>query len=152
VFLDTWEGTARQHPDDPDLERALVDQLGALPASTPADLAAELERLRARALRATGQLDLAREAADAAVRWAERIPPGLPEDHWSPPAVAALWEAARCRASADPDAALRLLERALARSPSPEVLADALAADPSLERLRAVPGWVAVDRARRDPR
>jgi hypothetical protein len=129
---------------------ALTAQLGPLPEGTPDPVVLALESLRARAWRLQGRTDRARAAADVAVALAR----ALPDDEAAldtpfPPAVDALREAAAARVDSDPEAALALLEEALARSPAPEVVADALVIDPSLASLRTRPGWSDIDAARR---
>jgi serine/threonine protein kinase len=147
AFLETWVGVFGQHPEDPLGHTALTAQLGPLPDGTPDAVVLELESLRARAWRLLGRTDRARLAADAAVALARAHPDTEGTPFTS--AVTALREAAAARVDTEPEVAIALLEEALGRSPSPEVAADALVIDPAFAPLRGLPGWAAIDAARR---
>lgn len=152
VFLEVWGATLAQHPEEPHAHRALIDWLGPLPNTTPPEVATQLARLRASALRMSGQPVLALEASDEAVRWAGQIPATANDvDHWQTPVAAALREAAACRVNSDPEAALALLRAALDKTPAPELLADAITVDTVFEPLHDQPGWRDLEAARRYP-
>ena len=134
ILWDAFAVVIHHHPDDPEVQRILVTQLGSLERFTPrrADAAAaavELLYARAHAWRAKSSLHAARTDLLRAIELAERFQHSRTADaHRALAAVLALL--------GNEDAALQELRRALARSDTPEIIADMIVIDPALTSLR----------------
>ncbi len=95
-----------------------------------------------------GRIDHARADLSEAMNLAEQADP---EDRrWTRLLRGLLVELAILRVErAAPESALELLERALALSPTPEIVADRLVQRVELKPLHTLPGWAAIEDARR---
>ncbi|MCB9761057.1 MAG: protein kinase [Alphaproteobacteria bacterium] len=163
VFFRAYETIFSMHPDAPrtlDAATRWLDGLEALPPDAYAafeDRVAQTRLLtvRARAWRREGRAGRAQEDLARAEQVIAGMQAAAGLDLPTRATVGRLHqdlERERARLHLDrrePDAALAALLRALDAAPSPDVFADVLTADPTLESLRALPGWAPIAAARK---
>ena len=143
LLWDAWQGAVTNHRDDPHWRERLARDLGPAEDLPSSSALVQLLIARSRASQDLGRLGAAQTDASLALRMAEEV--GAEE-------VPALLRLAEIRtARGEQDAALELVHRALERSPSSEILADALVLDPALAPLRSLSGWSVVSEARAVP-
>ncbi|MCB9764328.1 MAG: serine/threonine protein kinase [Alphaproteobacteria bacterium] len=145
-------GPLDAHPEDaPQLEELLVR--ARTPKSASADDLIWLLAHRGAAWRRRGALDSARSDLEAAVALTEGLPPATdPRAQADRDRLVAETQVELARvhlAGGVLDEAVEAVVRAVDRAPAPEVMADRLAMDPTLDALKTAPGWAPIEAARR---